>query len=310
VWAAIAIVIWLAFAERSRLRLFLASLLSSAALLGLFELLSHGRMAIDILELGGAGELSSFSPTAYADKVVRAFEETGGTWMLLPFALAGIGVAVARRRLTLYHVAALVAAPIVLVVMTDIGAYRNHLLDLQLLTGALVADLWSAAAPADVVVVRLAILAAVLVGTVASYETDVFRDTNDAAHSLGGHDTYTNAPLDGVVGAHDRILSEDPYVPVSRGRLPIVVDAFMLRRIGEDHPSWRRALIAQIRKKRFSKVVLIRELSPSNDWWWRDFDFGTPVADALAANYRLLDLPRYYGAADHLWVYVPGRTSS
>ena len=112
------------------------------------------------------------------------------------------------------------------------------------------------------------------------------------------------------VDCEDRILSEDPYVPVSRGQLPIVVDAFMLRRIGEDHPSWRSALIAQIKKKRFSKVVLIRELSPSNDWWWRDFDFGTPVANALAANYRVLDLPGYYSTADHLWVYVPRTTSS
>jgi hypothetical protein len=117
-------------------------------------------------------------------------------------------------------------------------------------------------------------------------------------------------PLAGVVGPNDRILSEDPYIPVSRGQLPLVVDAFMLRRIGEDHPSWRDDLVVRIERRRFSKVVLVNALTRSNDWWWHNFDFGTPVAAALTANYRLLNLPRYYATAGHLWVYVPrGRSS-
>jgi len=311
VWAAIAIVIWLAFGDRGRLRIFVITYLGSlVALLGLFELLSHGRMLEQLVQLGAAGELSSFSPTAYADKVVRAFEESGAAWLLAPFAAASIWVAVSRRRLTPYHVAALVALPVVLFVLTDVGAYRNHLLDLQLLTAALVADLCAVSSAADVGVVRLAILAAVLVGTLASYETDVLRDARDAARSLYGTDTYTSMPLAGVVGPNDRILSEDPYIPVSRGQLPLVVDAFMLRRIGEDHPSWRDDLVVRIERRRFSKVVLVNALTRSNDWWWHNFDFGTPVAAALTANYRLLNLPRYYATAGHLWVYVPrGRSS-
>jgi len=51
--------------------------------------------------------------------------------------------------------------------------------------------------------------------------------------------------------------------------------------------------------------VLVRELDPS-DTWWRDFDFGVPVARAISRNYRLLEGPGEDGrGSPRLWVYVP-----
>ena len=55
---------------------------------------------------------------------------------------------------------------------------------------------------------------------------------------------------------------------------------------------------------------MIYQLDPVNAWWWQDFDFGAPVAAAMSKNYRLLDVPDYYRAPAHLWVYVPRGTSS
>ena len=84
----------------------------------------------------------------------------------------------------------------------------------------------------------------------------------------------------------------------------------MLRKILADNPDWERALVREIEDRRFTKVVLVRELDPS-DTWWRDFDFGVPVARAISGSYRLLEVPDdVVGGSPRLWVYVPrGRSS-
>jgi hypothetical protein len=293
VWAAIAIVIWLVLRDRSRLPVFLLSLAGFGGLLfGVFEPASDGRMTTNIVELADAGRPHPFSILAFADKVVRAAQDSGAMWVLLPFALASILGAVVARRVTIYHIAAVVSTVIVVVVMTDLGAYRNHFLDLQILVGALVADLWRNSPPTESNLMRGAILAAVLPGTLAAYDTGLIGDTKSA---LGGRGQgYVAAPLASVLTARDRILSEDPSVPVSEDEDPVVLDAFMLRKLAADHPLWQRELVGEIDAHRFSKVVLLYELEPANAWWWRKFDFGTPVATALRRNYRLLDVRTCY----------------
>jgi hypothetical protein len=227
-------------------------------------------------------------------------------WILLPFAIASVGGAIAARRPIIYHVAFLTAAAVVIALMADLGAYRNHFLDLQILTGILVAQLWRVAAPSVSDVVRASVLAAVPLGTLASYETDVLNDTETAVRALAGRGHgYSAAPLAGFLRPEDRLLSEDPYVPVSRGEEPVVLDSFMLRKILEDHPRWEAALIGEIERRRFTKIVLTRQLDDPSEGWWRNFDFGTPVIRAIAENYRLVNVPGYYQTGGHLWVYAP-----
>ena len=150
VWGAAAIVAWLAFRDRPRLGLFALSLLASAgALFAIFEVASSGRMTSNVWALGGAGQPHDFSPFVFADKVVRALQELGATWVLLPFAVTSAGIAVAGRRTTIYCLAAFAAAAVAVVVLVDTGAYRNHLLDVQILVGALVAELWRTAGAAS-----------------------------------------------------------------------------------------------------------------------------------------------------------------
>ena len=52
--------------------------------------------------------------------------------------------------------------------------------------------------------------------------------------------------VDGVADETTRLLSEDPYVPVSLDQDPVVLDPFMLLRIGRDHPAAVRALVDQV----------------------------------------------------------------
>jgi hypothetical protein len=306
VWGAIAILIWLALRDRTRLLMFIGSLVGcSAVLLGIFEVASSGRMTDNVLSFALTGERGGITFLGFATKVVAAAQESStAMWILLPIAVAGV-VGAGLRRVTVYHVAFVVAAVVVIVVLTDVGAYTNHFLDVQILTGAVVAGVWRMAPPAAADVVRAFVLAAVLLGTLASYITWVAYDAEAAARTLSGRTQgYETVPLAGIVQRGDRILSENPYVPVSRGVDPVVLDAFMLRRIAHDHRDWQAALIREIDARRFTKVILLKRLDPT-DTWWRDFDFGRPIISAIARNYRLRDLPGYYATPDHLWVYTP-----
>jgi hypothetical protein len=307
VWGAIAILIWLAFRDRARLPIFIGSLVgSSAVLLGIFEVASSGRMTDNLFSFALTGERGGITFLGFATKVVAAAQESStAMWILLPIAIAGV-VSAGLRRVTIYHVAFVVAAVVLIVVLTDIGAYTNHFLDVQILTGAVVAGVWRMAPPAATDVVRAFVLAALLLGTLASYITWVAFDAEAAARTLSGRPQgYETVPLAGVVQRSDRILSEDPYVPVSRGVDPVVLDAFMLRRIAQEHPDWQAALIREIDARRFAKVILVKQVVPTDTSWWRDFSFGLPIVSAIARNYRLLDLPGYYATPNHLWVYTP-----
>jgi hypothetical protein len=178
------------------------------------------------------------------------------------------------------------------------------LLDVSVLAVILVGDLWKrsgggAAAAAVPVVILSALIWALVVG----YTADLKPAAHEAADLLTGrlpHATYAKTPPAGTFGRGDTILSEDPYVPLSLGRRPVLLDAFMLLRTLRDHPAWQRALIARIDAHQFDKVVLLQQLDRSN--WWRDIHFGLPVADAIRRNYVLARHPPDWR---DLWIYVP-----
>jgi hypothetical protein len=250
VWGAIAILIWLFVRDRSRLPLFMVSSIGCAAvLLGVFEVASGGRMTDNVLHLAVAGE-SHIYFVAFVTKAVNIGRTSGAIWVLLPIAIVSVAAAVPRR-LTIYHIAFVVALVVVIAVLTDIGASENHFIDVDILTGAVVAYVWRMTPATDVV--RAIVLAAVLFGTLTSYATDVSGNAQSALRSLTGrNEGYEKVPLAGVVRPGDRVLSEDPYIPVSRGQDPVVLDAFMLRRIARDHADWQSALIREIDAHRFT----------------------------------------------------------
>jgi hypothetical protein len=105
-------------------------------------------------------------------------------------------------------------------------------------------------------------------------------------------------PLRSIVGTKDEILSEDPYVPLSHGQTPVVLDPFMLLRLDRINPAAVDELIDRIEERRFAYLVMITPLS-GNDSGWNEFHFGSRVVDAMRRSYVL------QGPFDSYYVYRP-----
>jgi hypothetical protein len=307
IWAPITILLWLSLrARRQLVPLFLGSfVVPSIVLLVVFNIVSDGRMAKNIFGLSGAGlREPSASLLETSKRFIQLFEVSADAiWLLLPLALASLIFALLYRRVTIYHVAFVVAFGVLMVVLGDVGASGNHLLDLGVLASILIADLWRQAGGDERLhVVRIIVAITLVWGTAASYQLVLRGATADAARKLSGRGgpRYPAYVLRGIVGKNEPVLSEDPYVSVARGHDPVVLDAFMLLRLLRDHPDWESTLIARLDAHLFSKVVLMRPLDLS-DSWWRTDHFGVPVMSAVQRNYRLAK------SQDGYWVYVPRR---
>jgi hypothetical protein len=107
-------------------------------------------------------------------------------------------------------------------------------------------------------------------------------------------------PLDDLIDPGDRLLSADPGIPVAYGQLPVVLNPFLLPRLGRDHPEWIDALVERIDRAEFDVVILLIEVgTPFAEDWYATYDFGSEVATAIEDRYRLL---RQDG---RFYVYVP-----
>jgi hypothetical protein len=112
---------------------------------------------------------------------------------------------------------------------------------------------------------------------------------------------YTARPLAGVVAPRDTLLAEDPAIPVLLGRTPTVLDAFMLRRVGDVHPELIDALVDRIARGEFDHVALMNPLD-EEEFWWQHYHFGLKVVRALRASYR------FVGKVDGYFLYQPVRS--
>jgi hypothetical protein len=105
--------------------------------------------------------------------------------------------------------------------------------------------------------------------------------------------------LEGLASRRSSILSEDPYVPVSLGQTPVVLDAFMFPRIGQDDPSAVDRLIDRIEAREFDLVVLVVPLRSPEQQWWSRYHFGVGVMQAIAGSYEPL------GKVQGYYLYEP-----
>ena len=121
----------------------------------------------------------------------------------------------------------------------------------------------------------------------------------DVLATLRGGQPYSPRPLAGRATATTPLLSEDPYRPVSLGQRPVVLDPFMLLRIGRRDPAAVQRLVDRIRAQEFALVALVVPLDPVDQRWWSEIHFGRDVAEALAAAYE----PS--GSADGYFLYRP-----
>ncbi len=306
VWAPVAIVIWLFVRERRRLVDFVGVFAGSlVALLAVFELASDGRMSDTLLAVGGAGNSGS-SPVASVSRIFDLLvRDAGPIWLLLPFALMAIALAAGERRLSLYQLALLAQLPLLVIVFSDPGSDFNHLVDLTVVTVLVVGELWvrSGEHGRELTALGAAIAIALLLGAADAYRQSLKSEVADAAKTLAGRqaDAYPTNPLKGYVKKSDRILSEDPMVPLLLGQRPLLLDAVSLRRVGLDHPEWIESLRSRIAAKKFNEVVLVHPIEDSS--WYGERNFGPVIRDEIRRDYRLV--AKVSNRPLDYWVYAP-----
>ena len=299
----LAIVVWLLLRDRRRLPLFLGVFaVLSLALFGAAQLLSDGRMLANFQAtlFADTGAGSAIAPLRLLQLLAQAAPATA---LLVPFSLLAVGVAAARRELSVFHLALVCALVVLTAVLTDGGAQANHLIDAVVLVPVVVGDLWSRAA----VGLSELWLLAVAVGLVAvwavalGYGLNMQHDLREAVASAlgrGGDQRYDAEPLRGYVDAGDALLSEDPYVPLSIGQRPVVLDPWMLAVLGRRHPGWVTDLARRVDAQEFDGVVLAQRLETAAEHYRRTI-FGEPVMSAVCRRYRFAAQVRGY------WLYVP-----
>ena len=297
-WAPAAIVVWLALrSRRALLPFFAAFAVTTAALLVLFEAVSSGRLHENLRAFAFAGSGGETVERGARRLFELAIRDQRSLWPILVLAAVAAVLALLRRP-EIYELAFLAAGCILLVVLRDVGAYENHLLDVSVLAALVVGGAWSALGGTTRTVFRVCAVAAVLLATaLAARHTLVpnlraaLEDSDDAR--------FPTQPLRSVVSFDSCVLSEDPSLPLLAGYRPVVLDAFIVRRLdAEDAEALRR----RVARREFAHIVL---MAPATDpVQYTSFDFTPEIAAAIRDRYRLAaTLPEI-----PLWVYerAPG----
>jgi hypothetical protein len=295
-WAPIAIFVWLWTSDRRRTRLFVIAFLGmTAVFLAILTAVTDGRFIDNVFGLSTAGVTGIAglvtSPYRLAHLIVA---EALGVWLLLPIALVLVGMAARRRSVDPWQISLVAALVILLVVLTDIGTGGNQLLDIVVLSGIVVGCAAGHAPPefGSARLWRMTLSALVVWILVSATAVTVGPAVRDALDAMRDPSRYHPQPLTGIADGTTKLLSEDPYLPVSLGQDPVVLDPFMLPRIGVDNPAAVRALVDRIDAQDFDLIVLVEPLS--NTDWWADYHFGTPVIAAVERSYTFSERRQGY----------------
>ena len=311
-WAPLAVITWLTMRKRNGVWLFTSTyVVLVAVLIGAAGVISAGRFFENVFGLSLAG-IDGIRPALHSPTLLirTLFGNTPGLWALVPVALIGLAINLARREASIYDISLICHIPLLFLIFADIGAGDNHLLDLAVL-GVLVIGHASSSLSRDLderpavpgqprsrrltVVQTVVLLFALWMTTthLVVLVPDVY--TAMAALTAGGKANHR--PLEGRITAHDTILSEDPYVPVALGQVPVVMDPFMLLRIGKRYPDAVRPLIERIDAKEFDFVILTAPIEDT--LWWERIHFGSDVIQAIDRSYG------FSGGAEGYYVYTP-----
>lgn len=162
-----------------------------------------------------------------------------------------------------------VTTVLTMLVFVSPGTDGNHLIDLLLASVWLIAaELSAGEVPARVI--RAAALA-LFVGIAATWLPGV----PSVTHFLGERGRPTFAHVEEIrrrlpSGAGERLLSENPLLPLLLGQRPEVLDPFSVRLIAERSPVVRDEFIGRVQRSEYGAIVL-------TDW------SGAPLAERWAA---------------------------
>jgi hypothetical protein len=304
VWAPIAIVIWLLRRDRKQLAVFSSAyVILSGALLLLFIGVSGGRLVENVFGLSVSGITGPRSVLLAPYRLMHLLVgEATPAWAVIPLAGLAAWFAIKDQEVSIYQVSLLCASAVVLLVLTDVGTGGNQLIDLVVLTllvfGEFAAQVRSGlarigtAAPVVGTAMGLALLWVTLSGLIVTLAPEVEATVEAEA-------SFTKDPLSGLATSRTSVLSEDPYVPLSLGQVPIVLDPFMLPRLAESRPDAIPDLIGRIEEQEFDLVILVEPLEPIGRSWWSELHLGLPVVRAISRAYM------YSGKVQGYHVYEP-----
>jgi hypothetical protein len=303
-WAPLAI-LCAYWSRRRLLAVFLATWLGTLALaLGALHAASAGRMldnfaALSVAGVGVRGLL--LAPVVFLFRLGRAGVVTG---LLVP-ALAVACARAARGGGTFYHAALLFCLAMLLAVFADLGADYNHLVDLVILAVPVLGHLWAGLPRVGSAFGGLRPVAVLGLGWVLFMAWADNMECGVRQALLGGQGPsarHPAKPLAGLVGDEGGILSEDPWVVVTRGQTPSLLDPFAFARLAGSRPRLAGDLARRVRAGEFAWVVLLQPLDHADprDWnAWQDRRLGRAVVRAIRARYRLR------AEAEGYYVYVP-----
>jgi hypothetical protein len=306
VWAPLAITAWLLSREPRRAALFFSVYAGlTVGLIGGFDLWTDGRLLTNVHDLAfsgfhGPGAVLVDAPKKLYD-ALRYKAQAG--LLLVPVAAAALFIRVRERRSSPYALGLVFSFLVLLVVLADVGTDYNHVLDFIVLLALAAGDFlgWALhrGRRARWLVVGTTLLT--LISLAVSYRTGIGPDARAAARfAVTGQENPRLNPrrLDRYIFPSDRLLSEDPLVPLLMDRKPVITDGFMLLRIARKHPAWQAALIGRLDRRQFDKILLISKLDLA-DPWYNTISLGRPIAAAIARNYCFARTVLHYG------LYVP-----
>jgi hypothetical protein len=304
-WAPIAVVVWLLGRDRRRLLWFTTAYVGFAGVaLLIFIAISDGRIVENIFGLSASGITGPRSLFVAPWRLVDVFvSHAPAAWALLPFIGFVTWRALKERAASIYLTSLVCALGILIVVLADIGTGWNQLLDVIVLSALVVGELAGRPSPGAGVsheppggTVSLLLALTVLWVVASGAAVTLVPDVQEA---VARPDSYGKAPLDGVVTPRSTILSEDPYIPLSLGQTPVVLDPFMLLRIGSQDPAARASLVERIEARQFDLVVLVVPLKPLDQEWWVEYHFGPDIVRAIAGSYASA------GRVEGYYLYTP-----
>jgi hypothetical protein len=302
VWAPIAVLVWLAIHDRRRAAWFAGPYGAIVVVLLLaFGGASDGRLFQNVfgLSTSGISNVRSFASSPY--RLMHLFVSDATTaWAVVPAAGLALWIAATRRDASIWDVGLLTCVGTLLIVLVDVGTGWNQLVDLVVLVAIVAGETVAAKMPptnergrgALAPLVALMLIWSLASGLIVMIAPDVISTVRGQA---GGRVD----PLVGMATASTSVLSEDPYVPVSLGQTPVVLDPFMLPRLAGADPSAVPDLVRRIRARSFDLVVLVEPLEPVDRAWWAEEDFGLAVARAIDDAYA------YVGRVQGYFVYEP-----
>jgi hypothetical protein len=297
VWGVAAVFVYLLIHDRRRLLLFAGTWLAVAVgMFAAFQFWSEGRMLENLRELsftGLSGESSLIRP---ARVPLLLIQEAPAVWPLVPLAVLEIVLQLRRRQLGIFQLGFILHLPVLYVMFTAIGVSFGHLIDVMVLTVVSAGALWSRLAKgegwlgtAGLAIALLTIWAIVSSAIVGAEREGVAALSPAPGAPPPAQVAVSSGPLEDYVAPGDEILSEDPWVAVAQGELPVVLDPFMFLRLGNERPGLVRHLVGRIQRQEFDRILLAYQPdTPYGEWWYSFYNFGTRSVTAIVERYRLL----------------------